>query len=121
MCNYRGPTYLLRRAEEVSGEWDVLISFETLEHLPDPLKVLKNIKATYILCSVPNEDLFPFDIRKYERDEFPHFKHYRPHEFEELLNSAGYVIKERMCQKDKLGDIFPGTSGRFLIYAAQTS
>lgn len=112
---YQGPTYICQRAEEVKGEWDAFVSFETLEHLDSPGTLLRNVKAKALLASVPNENLNPFNPETFKGDEYPHKRHYTPEQFEELLESAGWKVKELFCQKDKLGDIYTGPDGIFTI------
>lgn len=117
--HYKGPTYLCQKAEDTNGEWDAIVSFETLEHLDSPLEVLKAVQAPLIIASVPNEELFKFKPARFAGDEYPHKRHYTPEEFHNLLNDAGYVVAQRFCQPDKAGEIIEGTQGIFLIYIAR--
>ncbi len=116
--HYKGPTYFCQKAEDTKGEWDAIVTFETLEHIHDPAGLLRVVRAPRLIASVPNEEVFHFSHEKFERDEFPHLRHYTPAEFDELLMSCGYEIDLRLCQKDKQGDVSEGTDGRFLIYIA---
>ncbi len=113
--HYPGPQYLCQRAEDTKGEFDVLVSFETIEHLPDPLKAFSGVRAKTLIASVPNEDYYPFDPKIFAGESFPHLRHYRPAEFESLLNDAGYKVIEWWCQKDKNGGFFRGVEGKFVI------
>lgn len=115
--NYPGPLYECQEASETEGSFDVLVSFETLEHLDDPLEILK-IDVPLIICSVPNELKYPFQASHFECDQYPHKRHYTPEQFEDLLESAGFRVSERFCQPTKQGEIQEGTNGRFLIYTA---
>jgi glycosyltransferase involved in cell wall biosynthesis len=115
------PTFICRDLLSLSAHADFLVCFETLEHLEDPLKFLKNVTATFILASVPNEELYPYDPAIFVSDEFPHQRHYTPEQLEKLLNEAGYEVKGRFSQKDKQGKIEIGTAGRFIIFFAQSS
>lgn len=112
--HYPGPAYLCQRGEDTKGEWEALVSFETLEHLDNPETVL-SIKAPLVIASVPNEERYPFSAEKFAGDAYPHKRHYTPGEFQALLESSGYQVAEWFCQKDKFGDIVPGTDGIFLI------
>lgn len=114
--HYQGPQYKQQKAEETEGQWDVLVSFETLEHLDNPSIVLGHVRASQIICSVPNEERMPFVAGHFKHDEYPHKRHYTPKEFENMLREAGYLVKEKYCQKDKQGKISEGTDGMFLIY-----
>lgn len=116
---YDGPKYRCQKAEETQGEFDALVSFETLEHLPDPSILLRNIKAKVLIASVPNEERYPFKKENFEGESYPHLRHYTPAEFERVLYNAGYQVKAMVCQKDKLGYVYPGTDGMFLIAIAQ--
>lgn len=111
--NYRGPIYVQGRAEKLSGPWEGLVSFETLEHLDDPKTVLDNLEASEIIVSVPNQINYPFVPERFAQDEYPHKRHYTPEEFKDLL--SGYRIVEEWCQKDKGGIIYPGLDGMFMI------
>ena len=116
--HYQGPTYLCQAGEETKGSWEVLVSFETLEHLERPQDVLA-LQVPLIIASVPNEERYPFSAETFSGDKYPHKRHYTPTEFEQLLNSAGFEVTEKFCQQDKQhGDIKTGTDGRFLIYVA---
>lgn len=115
---YQGPTYLCQRAEDTKGKWDALVSFETLEHLDDPVSLLRAIDAEALLASVPNENVTPFNPDKFSLDVYPHKRHYTPEQFRELIESGGYKVKEMFCQKNKTGEIVPGTDGMFLVVYA---
>lgn len=96
-----------------------VVSLETLEHLKNPAIALKAFResADTLIASVPNEELYPFKPEVFSGDDYPHQRHYTPSEFEELLSSAGFVVVERFCQKDKNNpEVIEGTNGRFLIY-----
>lgn len=113
--HYQGPAYLCQKAEDIEGSWDALVSFETLEHLENPSVVLGAVRAPLVLASVPNEDLYPFSVERFAGDKYPHKRHYTPGQFAELLRSCGVTEIEWFCQKDKFGDVVPGTDGIFLI------
>lgn len=117
--HYKGPTYICQEAHEVKGEWDAIVTFETLEHIHDPESVLKAVSAPLLIASVPNEEVFKFKPARFAGDEYPHLRHYTPLEFQELLEGSGYLVDKKFCQKDKRGDIVPGTDGMFLIYVAE--
>ena len=115
--HYPGPYYLRRDLSEVEGEYDTIVSFETLEHV-DARQVLKNFrrKCKSLICSVPNEKFYPFSAERFARDEYPHLRHYLPDELDELLSSSGFEVKSRHCQKTKTSDVEDGTEGMFLVY-----
>lgn len=115
---YKGPTYLQEDVQGLAGQWDALVTFETLEHLKNPLSVLR-VRAPLVIASVPNEERYPFRAETFKDDEFPHLRHYTPKQFDALLTEAGLEVKERFCQRDKLGEVVPGTDGMFLIYVCK--
>jgi hypothetical protein len=117
--HYQGPSYEIQSAYAVRGSFDALVSFETLEHLDDPLSVLKAVDVPLVIASVPNEERYPFSKEKFAGDDYPHLRHYTPEQFHGLLNDAGYVVARTWCQKDKQGDIHPGSDGMFMIYLAR--
>jgi len=117
---FPGPGYIHGRIENKpwAGRFGTVVTLETLEHLEAPEESLKAFRqACYetLVASVPNEELYPFKAENFAADDYPHIRHYRPAEFEELLESAGFVVKEWYCQKDKNGDIHKGTDGMFVI------
>lgn len=119
--NYSGPKYIC--GDILKKPWksmfDVAVSFETIEHLKEPLKALKYFRqsADYLFCSVPNEEVLPFKAEMFAGEEFPHIRHYTPIEFAELLDEAGWTVLSMQCQKDQRDhSVVYGTDGRFLIY-----
>lgn len=113
--HYPGPAYLCQKAEEASGDFDAFVTFETLEHLDEPERLLKSVHAPLVIASVPNENVMPYSAEKFLKDKFPHKRHYTPQQFNELLESCGLKVIERYCQLNKYGDIVPGSDGLFLI------
>lgn len=100
-----------------------VISFETLEHLPDPATALKHFWASLekdgkLFCSVPNEEKMPFRAESFAGDRYPHQRHYTPAEFEELLSTAGFEVIHRGTQLSKTGTVVNGSGGIFLVYTA---
>lgn len=72
---------------------DAIVSFETIEHIPEPDKFLKKaydlIKdGGKLICSVPNETTRPFAK---EGNSF-HYRHYTCDQFKELLAECGFEI-----------------------------
>jgi hypothetical protein len=115
--HYKGPKYLCQSAEETKGDWDVIVSFETLEHLANPVVVL-GLDTKVIVASVPNENKIKFVKEHFASDKYPHQRHYTPRQFSRLFAKAGYKVVERRCQVGKEGRIVRGTNGMFLIYTA---
>lgn len=97
--------------------FDVIVSLETLEHLPSPELALCTFKRALrpngvLFASVPNEDVYPFDLKSFEGDEYPHQRHYTPAEFLALLDAQEV---EMFTQRGKPAPVVPGDDGRFLI------
>lgn len=119
--HYHGPGYLLGSILDKPwvGWFDALVSFETIEHIAEPEKALKLFRESVdgvFICSVPNENLYPFNAEKFAGDEYPHLRHYTPDEFAALLMAADFKIQSLNCQKSKTSDVEPGTDGMFLVF-----
>lgn len=122
--HFQGPYFIHGKIEEEPwpGKFETVVSLETIEHLGDPRVALQAFRRACVgtlIASVPNEDRYPFIAEKFAKDDSPHFRHYRPAEFEELLKECGFKITERFCQKDKQGEIHAGSDGMFLIVVAE--
>lgn len=123
--NFKGPLFLKARIEDApwDGGFDTVVSLETIEHIQDPSPVLKTLRKScrgMFIASVPNEDYYPFDPEVFKGDNSPHYRHYRPDEFDKLLKDHGFKVKERFYQKDKVdAEIREGTEGKFIIYACE--
>lgn len=116
---YPGPNYILANAGKLDIEGDVAVVFEVIEHIEDPKSLLSKMKVKHIVCSVPNQNNYPFNPEDFKGDGFPHLRHYTPEEFEELLTSAGFTVGGKFCQRSKAKNgVYPGTDGKFLVYLA---
>jgi hypothetical protein len=101
------------------GENDAAVCFETLEHLQEPIAALRLLRASapMLICSVPNEDVLPFQTR--ERRIMHHFRHYTRAQFGELLENAGYRVTGWLGQQGPLSEVDHGMEGRTLIAVAE--
>lgn len=123
---YPGPVYVQRDIADlkIPVTFDAIVSFETLEHLPDPAEAL-NIFARglphdgLLIASVPNEERYPFNPDVFANDVYPHLCHYTPEEFDALLKANGFMVESRWCQIGKRSDVTPGTDGMFLVYVSR--
>lgn len=104
-----------RRNMVVNG-FDAIVSFETIEHLRDPAPILERWRdlATTLIASVPNEAVFPHrGLIKH------HYRHYRPHEFKELLEGAGFEVESWYGQEGKESEVAADCFGRTIIAVAK--
>lgn len=95
---------------------DAVISFETIEHVADPAPILAKFQliAPTLIASVPNEDVFPHGGNV----KF-HHRHYRPHEFRELIEAAGFSAESWYGQEGRESDVEPDVMGRTIIAIAR--
>lgn len=70
---------------------EVTVAFEIIEHLHDDKAFLERInqKSEYLIGSVPNEAVVPFDYNEHRW----HYRHYTKKRLEELLNNTGWKIE----------------------------
>jgi 2-polyprenyl-3-methyl-5-hydroxy-6-metoxy-1,4-benzoquinol methylase len=119
---FRGPQFINGKIEEApwTGKFETIVSLETLEHIKNPEEALKAFRRSCIgtlIASVPNENLYPFKAEVFANDDSPHFRHYRPEEFQDLLEWSGFKVVGRFCQVSKQEpEVVKGTDGRYLIY-----
>lgn len=119
---FPGPRYICGRIEDApwDGEFDTVVSLETVEHIRDARPILRAFRKACrgeLIVSVPNEERYPFKAENFAKDESPHFRHYTPKEFQELLEDCGFRVMERFCQKSKFEPwVVAGTDGIFMIY-----
>lgn len=95
-----------------SRSFDAAVSFETIEHIEDPLPMLKGLAsaAPVLLASVPNETVFPYGAGiKF------HYRHYTADEFQALLNEAGWEVTEWWGQVGPESEVERDILGRTLI------
>lgn len=99
-------------ALELSETYDAAVCFETIEHLADPLPMLKELarSAPRLIASVPNETVFPHG----GNIKF-HYRHYTRGQFKALLESAGWSVIAWHGQVGPLSDVEPVIEGRTLI------
>lgn len=94
---------------------DIAVCFETIEHLADPLPMLKSLRAAapLLIASVPNETVFPFKNYTF------HHRHYTRAQFEALLTEAGYRVTGWFGQQGPHSEVEPDIEGRTLIVTAE--
>lgn len=120
--NYGGPGYLCSSILDKPwvGTFDVVTSFETIEHIAEPERALRLFRDSVdglFFVSVPNELVMPFKGSDFSGDKYPHLRHYTPEELDAMLLAADFRVIGRKCQKYKRpGTIEDGTDGLFLVY-----
>lgn len=102
-------------ALELSSTFDAAVCFETIEHLADPLPMLRELcrSAPRLIASVPNETVFPHG----GRIKF-HYRHYTREQFQALLERAGYQVTEWWGQEGPYSEVERDREGRTLIAVA---
>lgn len=122
---FRGPDFICGWIQEAPwfGQFETVVSLETIEHCKDPEEVLKALRKACLgnfIVSVPNEDLYPFNREVFENDDSPHYRHYTPAEFQDLLAGAGFSVIEKHCQASKQQpEVVPGTDGRCMVFVCR--
>ena len=93
------------------GLSDVAVTFETIEHVADPVPMLKSLRksAATLIASVPNESVFPWQNHAY------HHRHYTREQFSDLLASTGWRVVEWFGQAGSESEVEPDIEGRTLI------
>ena len=119
---YRGENITFLAKDILKIDWpeafyDVVVSFETIEHLHDDTYFLnviyKSLKDNGLfICSTPNQNIIPFNPLKYPY----HVRHYSPDEFQDKILSTGFIIEEKNTQFDEnTMKIETGWGGKFNI------
>jgi 2-polyprenyl-3-methyl-5-hydroxy-6-metoxy-1,4-benzoquinol methylase len=76
-----------------NAQFDLIVSFETIEHVEDDLTLLQNFckwlkKDAVLVGSAPNQDVMPFN----KDEHLYHYKHYTRGMLTELLHKTGFEI-----------------------------
>jgi SAM-dependent methyltransferase len=100
----------------ILGQYDAAISFETIEHLQDPRPLLLALResAPLLICSVPNEDVMPYEYAPGQTYAF-HYRHYTKAQFNALLQECGWCAVEWYGQEGPESEVELGNQGRTLI------
>lgn len=101
-----------------SGEYDWIISFETIEHIEASFEALCLFreKSNNLILSVPNQDVLPFS-----KETHPfHVRHFTYQELSDMMNDAGWIITETLTQYDKNpGVLKKASDGQFFVVVAE--
>jgi len=90
---------------------DVVVCFETIEHIEDPLPMLRRFRGITpkLIASVPNEDIFPYKNYKF------HHRHYTKTQITDELAKTGWGNTQWYGQEGPESEVEPGMNGRTLI------
>jgi hypothetical protein len=79
-----------------NDDYNVITAFEIFEHLVSPFNVLKDIKATKIVASVPLKLWFAAAYQNKDDIRDRHYHEFEDWQFDWLLEKAGWKIKKRV-------------------------
>jgi cyclopropane fatty-acyl-phospholipid synthase-like methyltransferase len=108
--------------DEIKGKFDVITLFHVLEHLKDPVKVLKELalflnKGGIIVIEIPNANDALLSI--YDCDAFSKFTYWSPHLFLFDNNTLKKTIELAGLKVDKLFQIQRYTLSNHLYWLAK--
>ena len=94
------PVYDVNMSEKISlgNKFDIVISFHTLEHIADPITLLKNIKKLLkpkgkILIEVPNSDDFHLKLNRFYKEfywERAHIHYFNPKILKNVIQKSSF-------------------------------
>ena len=74
------------------AQYDMITAFEIFEHMVAPFNLLREVKASRLMASIPLKLWFA-DAYWNEKDEWDrHYHEFEPRQFDMLLNKAGWKI-----------------------------
>ena len=124
--HFPGPLYLvgdIQRGFFPGSRFEVVVSMETIEHLPSARLALKNFLrlSDQLVMSVPNEAVWAFKAEEHRFDKYPHVRHYTATELEDLLTDVGYTEFDWATQYDKNAEDVTDDKrdGRFILVHAR--
>ena len=94
------PVYDININEKIPADnkFDIVVLFHTLEHITDPITLLKNIKKLLkpkgkILIEVPNSDDFHLKLNKFYKEfywERAHIHYFNPNKLKYVIHKSGF-------------------------------
>ena len=104
---------ILEEAKFQDGFFNAIFAYHVVEHLPDPISTLKEIKRvlakdSYFIFSIPNAECWEFKVFKsrwYALDLPRHLYHFGPSSIKKVLDKGGFEIEHIYYQKN-MNNIF---------------
>jgi len=101
---------------------DAAVCFETIEHLPNPSRLLRALRdvCPLLLASVPNEDVLPYQTIRPDGvvvRTMHHHRHYTREQFYALLSEWQWLPEQWLGQAGPESDVEPDVNGRTIIAA----
>ena len=95
VTNTKGEDLDLETNVVKTDKFDVVTAFEIFEHLVSPFTVLKDIKATKLIASIPLKLWFASAYRSKTDKWDRHYHEFEEWQFDWLLEKAGWQIVKR--------------------------
>lgn len=96
VSNTSGEDLDENREALVGSDAEMVTALEIFEHLLNPYEVLKNIKASKLVASIPMRLWFATAYRSKTDPWDRHYHEFEDWQFDWLLEKTGWTIKERM-------------------------
>ncbi len=125
VTNTKGQDLDLETSIVKNEDFDVVTAFQIFEHMLAPFNVLKDIKATKLIASVPLKLWFSSAYRSKTDDWDRHYHEFEDWQFDWLLEKSGWKIKKSIqftspVKKIGIRPILRNFTPRFyLVYAVR--
>jgi len=93
--NTKGEDLDEDRSNIITSDAEVITAFEIFEHLLSPYEVLKSLKASKLVISVPLKLWFASAYRSKTDMRDRHFHEFEDWQLDWLLEKTGWIIKDR--------------------------
>lgn len=108
---------------DIEEQFNVIVSFETIEHLKNDDVFLQHLHTFLdddgvLIVSSPNEEVIPYNNNPYfENGINPyHYRHYTSKELEIILNNNGFEVVKKFTQFE---EIYLGDDNTVLIFVCK--
>ncbi len=95
VTNTSGEDLDLHSQVDYENEYDLVTAFEIFEHLLSPFNLLKDLKTTKLVATVPLKLWFSDAYRSKTDMRDRHYHEFEDWQFDWLLEKAGWNIKKR--------------------------